>query len=236
MALDNCQVLGQGQSQDMGSSKTSNDTTDQVQRLLEDLNKKKKKKISAISSKGESSDITNTASLYDSKASASSHEKESTKNEQEKARLVTKEERNVGAVSWQIYNQYIKAGGYHWFLFAFGIHILCSVITLMSTGWVSIWVGDAKYERQSRGYYLGIYSSLAAVLSFVTFLRAILGAIFGVRASTKLHGNLLSSILHAPLSFFDTTPTGRILSRFSQDLYSIDFELCDIGDFFIYSW
>ena len=45
-----------------------------------------------------------------------------------------------------------------------------------------------------------------------SFILAI-GAIFGSRT---LHDNLLSAILRSPMSFFDTTPLGRILNRFSK--------------------
>ena len=34
--------------------------------------------------------------------------------------------------------------------------------------------------------------------------------------------------------FFDTTPTGRILSRFSKDIYSIDNEIADFIDIFVF--
>lgn len=33
---------------------------------------------------------------------------------------------------------------------------------------------------------------------------------------------MLKNILHSPMSFFDTTPLGRILNRFSKDIYTID--------------
>ena len=49
-----------------------------------------------------------------------------------------------------------------------------------------------------------------------------------------MHDDLLSSILKAPMSFFDTTPTGRIISRFSKDLFSIDSELSEVLDFFLW--
>ena len=58
-------------------------------------------------------------------------------------------------------------------------------------------------------------------------------ASFGVRSSFRLHRNVLRSVLAAPMSFFDTTPTGRILSRFSKDIHTVDHELADHMDIFL---
>ena len=33
---------------------------------------------------------------------------------------------------------------------------------------------------------------------------------------------MLKNILRSPMSFFDTTPLGRVLNRFSKDIYTID--------------
>ena len=50
-------------------------------------------------------------------------------------------------------------------------------------------------------------------------------AFVNIRASSNLHGGALRSVLNAPTSFFDVTPIGRIISRFSKDLHTMDTEL-----------
>ncbi|XP_070569620.1 ATP-binding cassette sub-family C member 10-like [Ptychodera flava] len=71
-------------------------------------------------------------------------------------------------------------------------------------------------------FYLTVYGSLAAANSIFTFFRAFLFAYGGICAARILHKRLLTSILKAPISFFDVTPIGRIINRFSSDMYEID--------------
>lgn len=53
----------------------------------------------------------------------------------------------------------------------------------------------------------------------VTILAAsIIMAIVSLRASGVLHKKMLNRILKAPMSFFDTTPTGRVVNRFAKDV------------------
>ena len=46
-----------------------------------------------------------------------------------------------------------------------------------------------------------------------------------IRATGVLHEKMLRNILRGPMSFFDTTPIGRIVNRFSQDIESIDLKI-----------
>ncbi|NWY09759.1 MRP2 protein, partial [Aphelocoma coerulescens] len=55
-------------------------------------------------------------------------------------------------------------------------------------------------------------------LLFATMLSA-QGA---MQASRVMHQQLLSNILRVPMSFFDTTPTGRIVNRFAKDIFTVD--------------
>ena len=74
----------------------------------------------------------------------------------------------------------------------------------------------------SSGCYLGIYSGLGLSQSILVLLGAFTLAIAGIFASRTLHSKILKNILRSPMSFFDTTPLGRILNRFSKDVYIID--------------
>ena len=73
-----------------------------------------------------------------------------------------------------------------------------------------------------RGMFLGIYAALGFSQALFVLLAAFALAVGGILASRKLHDSMMNSIMHSPMSFFDTTPLGRILNRFSKDVYTID--------------
>jgi ABC-type multidrug transport system fused ATPase/permease subunit len=72
------------------------------------------------------------------------------------------------------------------------------------------------------GCYLGIYSGLGVAQALLVFFAVFALAIAAIFASRKLHAKMLKNILRSPMSFFDTTPLGRVLNRFSKDVYVID--------------
>ncbi|NXE87494.1 MRP7 protein, partial [Menura novaehollandiae] len=71
-------------------------------------------------------------------------------------------------------------------------------------------------------FYLIVYGSIAGANSLFTILRAFLFAYGSLHAAAVIHDRLLQRVLKATVTFFDTTPTGRILNRFSSDLYCVD--------------
>lgn len=69
---------------------------------------------------------------------------------------------------------------------------------------------------------MGIYAALGVSLTITSFAS---GAVIGLlthQASNTLHRRAITSIMHAPMSFFETTPLGRIMNRFSKDVDTID--------------
>lgn len=68
----------------------------------------------------------------------------------------------------------------------------------------------------------GVYASLAFAYAFFIYIRTLGFFLLGLWTARILHEGILTSILRAPMSFFDTTPVGRILNRFSMDQSYID--------------
>ena len=72
------------------------------------------------------------------------------------------------------------------------------------------------------GCYLGIYALFSAGQVTFVLIASFTLAMAGVFASGSLHSRMLKNVLRSPMSFFDTTPLGRVLNRFSKDIYIID--------------
>jgi ABC-type multidrug transport system fused ATPase/permease subunit len=67
------------------------------------------------------------------------------------------------------------------------------------------------------------FTHCAGVFVVIAVLISSLYLALGTLLAAKyLHSQMLSHVLNNPLSFFDTTPTGRILNRFSKDIDTLD--------------
>lgn len=132
-------------------------------------------------------------------------------------------ERVQGSVDRQVYIAWAKAGGG----VTVGVIILCMFVAVEALNVTSKWW--LTHWSQSGGsqpfFYLGIYALVNISAIFATFIRLILFILVGLRASRSMFEKLLGVVLQAPMSFFDTTPIGRIINRFSKDLYTVDEQL-----------
>jgi ABC-type multidrug transport system fused ATPase/permease subunit len=70
--------------------------------------------------------------------------------------------------------------------------------------------------------YLGVYAALGMGNSIGIFIVTLVSAYSAILASRYMHSEMLHAIMRSPMMFFDTTPLGRIVNRFSKDIYSID--------------
>jgi ABC-type multidrug transport system fused ATPase/permease subunit len=78
-------------------------------------------------------------------------------------------------------------------------------------------------------YFLGVYAILGLVFMVITFVRE--GFLFGgsLAASRRLHERLIQAVTHARFRFFDQTPLGQLMNRFSKDIESVDQEVAPVA-------
>ncbi|KAI0866183.1 P-loop containing nucleoside triphosphate hydrolase protein [Xylaria cubensis] len=140
--------------------------------------------------------------------------------------LMQAEERAVSSVPWSVYANYVRASGSIFnALFVFLVLIIAQGGNIATSLWLSYWTGD-KFGY-SQAVYIGVYAALGTGQAIFLFIFAILLTIFGTRASKALLHQAVVRTLRAPMSFFDTTPLGRITNRFSRDVDVMDNNLVD---------
>ncbi|KAK6362145.1 hypothetical protein TWF730_005842 [Orbilia blumenaviensis] len=78
-------------------------------------------------------------------------------------------------------------------------------------------------------YYLSVYALFGVIFALTSVFRE--GVVFAgsLKASKRIHDRLLYSVLRAKFRFFDSTPLGRIINRFSKDLEAIDQEVAPVA-------
>ena len=89
---------------------------------------------------------------------------------------------------------------------------------------VELYASEAPSEVDI-GYYLGIYALLGIVYVMICILRQFILFYGSLGASRSIHTRLLNAVLRAKFKFFDITPLGQIMNRFSKDLQAIDQEV-----------
>ncbi|KAL2913381.1 hypothetical protein HK105_207126 [Polyrhizophydium stewartii] len=136
-------------------------------------------------------------------------------------KIISAEERNLGAVSTHYYASYIKLGGGA-LMFSSVLIVLAvaQISRVMTDQWLTYW-SSSKYGL-TRDQYIGAYVglSLFQAASYIAYGTTI--ALFCATASMNVHGKALLGVFRSPISFFDSTPLGRITSRFSRDVDTID--------------
>eukprot|EP00026_Physarum_polycephalum_P004519 Phypoly_transcript_04540.p1 GENE.Phypoly_transcript_04540~~Phypoly_transcript_04540.p1 ORF type:complete len:716 (+),score=89.46 Phypoly_transcript_04540:233-2149(+) len=135
-------------------------------------------------------------------------------------KLTGAEEIKTGSVAWAVYKRYIWASGTSLFVIILLLLVFESAVKIATDMWLSFWTNGK--QNQEGPIFLAIYISIGAVSAAVILIRSLITVQASMKASHMVHKEMLKSILHSPLSFFDTTPVGRILNRFTKDLQNID--------------
>ncbi|XP_004616472.1 ATP-binding cassette sub-family C member 2 [Sorex araneus] len=143
-------------------------------------------------------------------------------------KLIEKEFMETGKVKFINYLKYLQAIGGGFIFFIVFSYVLNSVAFIGSNLWLSAWTGDSKlfnstnYPASQRDLRVGVYGALGVTQGLFVLMANLLCAHGTIYASNTLHRQLLDNILRAPMSFFDTTPIGRIVNRFAGDITTLD--------------
>uniref|UniRef100_A0A165WB07 ABC-type xenobiotic transporter n=1 Tax=Daucus carota subsp. sativus TaxID=79200 RepID=A0A165WB07_DAUCS len=137
--------------------------------------------------------------------------------------LIEKEQKETGDSGLKPYKQYLKQNrGYLYLSLSVILHIFFIVGQLVQGIWLA-----AELQNPAISILMlnGIYTGIGCVMLLCLLIRSYVVVLLGIKASETIFSKAIVSIFRAPMSYFDSTPVGRILSRLSSDLSIIDLEL-----------
>eukprot|EP01038_Epipyxis_sp_PR26KG_P008717 gene8717-11778_t len=141
--------------------------------------------------------------------------------------IVSIETKSSGDVPLIVYWKYVRATGG----FKTAILLLCLSIGINASwliqgycfgSWMA-YLQEGNHRLEIHAFVIYLIASWSILVT--TFLRITSQVLGALEASKKLHTILLTSVMRAPCWWFDATPVGRIINRFSQDISTLDSEL-----------
>uniref|UniRef100_A0A7N6AF19 ATP-binding cassette, sub-family C (CFTR/MRP), member 12 n=1 Tax=Anabas testudineus TaxID=64144 RepID=A0A7N6AF19_ANATE len=157
--------------------------------------------------------------------------------------LVSQESSSEGSVSWRVYHQYCQAAGGYFVVFLTILNIVLMIgSTAFSSWWLSFWLGQgdgvsnihslhSNATTSNQGdisqnphlhFYQMVYGVMVLVMVVLAILKCFIYTHVTLNAACKFHDTMFRKVIASPMSFFDTTPTGRILNRFAKDQEEVD--------------
>ncbi|TNJ29811.1 Multidrug resistance-associated protein 1 [Giardia muris] len=132
------------------------------------------------------------------------------------------EELEAGSLSCKMYKRWFKSGTY----WRIGLYLIIPVCWQVAYQYQYVFVqawASTQFPSISHPYgYFGIYAAIVIVAAALSWGTAVGTTPFLLESSRSLFQDMITSLLHSPLRFFDTTPLGRILNRLSKDFASVD--------------
>ncbi|XP_070510894.1 ATP-binding cassette sub-family C member 5-like isoform X3 [Cardiocondyla obscurior] len=154
--------------------------------------------------------------------------------------LTMAEKSETGSVKSYTYHTYVQAtGGYFIAILVFFTFFLNVGSSAFSTWWLAVWIkagggnvtlpgsNDTIYSENINAnphfsFYRDVYGACIGGILLTSFIRGVVITFTTIKGSTVLHNKFLGKIISSPLSFFETTPSGRIQNIFSRDIDEID--------------
>ncbi|KAI4897857.1 hypothetical protein NFI96_005985 [Prochilodus magdalenae] len=140
-------------------------------------------------------------------------------------------------IPWKVCWRYLSSGGFFLVFLMVTSKLAKHSVMVAIDYWLAAWTSsdlnetnssfslDANttdYRNVEHQPYVPVFIILCGAGIFLCLITSLSVEFLGLSAATNLHHNLLNKIIHAPLRFFDVTPLGQILNRFSADTNIID--------------
>jgi ATP-binding cassette, subfamily C (CFTR/MRP), member 1 len=154
-------------------------------------------------------------------------------------KTMTEEARMTGHVGLSVYMSWARAaGGVYVPFVVLVVYGSNEALRVLANWFLTYWSSHGSADNQS--HFLGIYAGIGVCVALGGAFSNLIMLSFGLTASRRvsnstylrwdpasrltcmfvvtfqLFTNLLDAVLHAPMSFFDTTPVGRLINRFSK--------------------
>uniref|UniRef100_H0ZFW7 ATP binding cassette subfamily C member 3 n=1 Tax=Taeniopygia guttata TaxID=59729 RepID=H0ZFW7_TAEGU len=139
-------------------------------------------------------------------------------------KLIQAETTETGTVKLTVFWQYMKAVGPVISLVICFLYCCQNAAAIGANVWLSDWTNEPVVNgtQHNTAMRIGVYAALGLLQGLIVLICSFTLALGGINAARTLHAALLENKFHTPQSFYDTTPTGRIINRFSKDIYIID--------------
>ncbi|PWA03531.1 hypothetical protein BB558_000317 [Smittium angustum] len=147
------------------------------------------------------------------------------KDDSREGKLIGVEESQTGRVKLSTFLTYVKASTVSGMLIYIFLLFASQLLAVMANVWLQIWSNQSitKPGLHSTTFYILIYGLFGLVRSiFISIQNFSIWVVVAIRAAKKTHSALFQNIMRLPMSFFDTTPLGRVLNRLSKDQETID--------------
>lgn len=130
-----------------------------------------------------------------------------------------------GKVKWDVYLEYIRACSVAGVIAWVFLYIIATLVSILNNYWLKRWAErNAEIGDNSEALrYISVFALLGLSTSVLNALKGILFWIFlGIRGGRIVHERMARRIMKAPMNFFERTPVGRIMNRFSNDINKVD--------------
>ncbi|PIA49180.1 hypothetical protein AQUCO_01300204v1 [Aquilegia coerulea] len=137
--------------------------------------------------------------------------------------LIKIEERETGDSGLKPYLQYLNQNkGYLYFSLSICVHLIFVIGQILQNSWMA---ANVENPRVGELRLIIVYLIIGFASFFFLLVRSLSAVSLGMESSKSLASQLLSSLFRAPMSFYDSTPLGRILTRVSSDLSIVDLDV-----------